>query len=121
MARALQNAAAHRDLEERLRRENYELEQEEPRHSGGRAWLKSEFVSMVSHEMRTPLTSIQEYVYLLLEGASEDLLEEQRRFLTIVNENYERLLVLITDLLDLSRMKRTAPRCRPWPLSILAR
>ena len=80
---------------------NYELEQKNLAIREARARLKSEFVSMVSHEMRTPLTSIQGYVYLLLEGASGDLLEEQRRFLTIVNENCGRLLVLITDLLDL--------------------
>ena len=59
------------------------------------------------------------YVYLLLEGASGDLLEEQRRFLAIVNENCGRLLVLITDLLDLSRMRagrlQVDPgRCRSW-------
>ncbi|HZO28461.1 MAG TPA: sensor histidine kinase [Chloroflexota bacterium] len=104
MAQALQDAAAHRDLEERLRRENFELEQKNLAIQEANR-LKSEFVSMVSHEMRTPLTSIQGYVYLLLEGTSGDLLEEQRRFLTIVNENSERLLVLITDLLDLSRME----------------
>jgi len=104
MARALQDAAAHRDLEERLRRENFQLEQQNRAIQEANR-LKSEFVSMVSHEMRTPLTSIQGYVYLLLEGASGDLLEEQRTFLTIVHENSGRLLKLITDLLDLSRME----------------
>lgn len=104
MAEALQDAAERRDLEEQLRRQNFELEQKN--HAMQEAnRLKSEFVSMVSHEMRTPLTSIQGYVYLLLEGASGELLEEQRRFLTIVHENSGRLLTLITDLLDLSQME----------------
>jgi signal transduction histidine kinase len=104
MAQALQDADARRDLEERLRRENYELEQQNRAIQEANR-LKSDFVSMVSHEMRTPLTSIQGYIYLLLEGASGDLLEEQRQFLTIVHDNSGRLLALITDLLDLSRME----------------
>ena len=104
MAQAVQESDARRELEERLRRENFQLEQQNKAIQEANR-LKSEFVSMVSHEMRTPLTSIQGYVYLLLEGASGDLLEEQRKFLTIVHENSGRLLTLITDLLDLSRME----------------
>lgn len=104
MAVALQDADARRAQEEILRRRNYELEQQNLAIQEANR-LKTEFVSMVSHEMRTPLTSIQGYVYLLLEGASGDLLEEQRQFLSIVHDNSGRLLTLITDLLDLSRME----------------
>jgi signal transduction histidine kinase len=104
MAGELQAADARRDQEEALRRQNYELEQQNKAIQEANR-LKSEFVSMVSHEMRSPLASIQGYVYLLLEGASGELLEEQRRFLTIVNDSSGRLLTLIADLLDLSRME----------------
>jgi len=65
--------------------------------------LKTEFVSMVSHELRTPLTSIQGYAELLLED--ERIAGEQRESLTLVKKNSGRLLGLINDLLDLSRME----------------
>ena len=65
--------------------------------------MKTEFVSMVSHELRTPLTSIQGYAELLLED--QRITEEQRETLTIVKKNSDRLLGLVNDLLDLSRME----------------
>ena len=104
MAEELQEAAACREQEEQLRRENDELEQQNRAIQEANR-LKSEFVAMVSHEMGTPLTSIQGYVYLLLEGESGDLLEEQRQFLTIVYDNTGQLLALIRDLLDFSRIE----------------
>ncbi|HKZ56044.1 MAG TPA: GAF domain-containing protein [Anaerolineales bacterium] len=67
--------------------------------------LKSEFVGTVSHELRTPMTSIKGYVEILLSDAAGDLNEQQRRFLEIVNENTERLTMLVNDLLDLSRIE----------------
>ncbi len=67
--------------------------------------MKTEFVSLVSHELRTPLTSIKGYVDLLLEGEVGDLAEEQREFLEIVGSNAQRLVALINDLLDISRIE----------------
>jgi len=64
--------------------------------------LKDEFVSLVSHELRTPLTSIRGYVELLL---SEELNDDQRRFLGIVDRNSERLLELVSDLLFLAQIE----------------
>lgn len=66
--------------------------------------MKTEFVSLVSHELRTPLTSIGGYVDLLIEGEVGDLTEEQREFLGIVRNNSRRLVALINDLLDVSRI-----------------
>lgn len=77
--------------------------------------LKTEFVTLVSHELQTPLTSITGYVELLLEGQVGTLAEAQREYLGIVKRNAERLVALIHDLLDISRieagkveLKRTA-------------
>ena len=66
---------------------------------------KNEFVSLVSHELRTPLTSIKGYVDLLLDGEVGDLEPEQHEFLEIVGSNAERLVGLINDLLDISRIE----------------
>ncbi|MEJ7762224.1 MAG: PAS domain S-box protein [Thermomicrobiales bacterium] len=67
--------------------------------------MKTEFVSLVSHELRTPLTSIKGYVDLLMEGEVGPLKDEQREFLSIVVSNAERLVALINDLLDISRIE----------------
>ena len=64
--------------------------------------LKDEFVSLVSHELRTPLTSIRGYVELML---AEELKDDQRRFLGIVDRNSERLLDLVSDLLFLAQIE----------------
>jgi PAS domain S-box-containing protein len=66
--------------------------------------MKSQFVSLVSHELRTPLTSIKGYVDLMLEGDAGDLKDEQQEYLTIVKNNADRLVALINDLLDVSRI-----------------
>ncbi len=67
--------------------------------------LKSEFVATVSHELRTPMTSIKGYVDILLMGAAGVLTEQQQRFLGVVQQNTERLTILVNDLLDLSRIE----------------
>lgn len=66
--------------------------------------MRQEFVANVSHELRTPLTSIKGFVETLLNGNLDDraLLE---RFLTIINGETDRMIVLINDLLDLSRIE----------------
>lgn len=66
--------------------------------------MKSEFVSTVSHEFRTPLTSISMAVDLLLEDDNVDK-EGKQELLTIIREDSERLNNLVSELLDLSKME----------------
>lgn len=66
---------------------------------------KSEFVSTVSHELRTPMTAIKGYTDLLHAGAAGSLNAEQRRFLSTIKSNTDRLTSLINDLLDISRIE----------------
>jgi signal transduction histidine kinase len=65
---------------------------------------KSEFLTMVSHEFRTPLTSIMTFTELLLDSAAGELNQEQHEYLTDVLESSQKLLHMINDLLDLSRL-----------------
>lgn len=67
--------------------------------------LRSEFVTNVSHELKTPITSIKGFTETLLDGAVEDP-EVSRHFLTIINEESDRLYRLISDILDLSRVEQ---------------
>jgi PAS domain S-box-containing protein len=61
--------------------------------------MKDQFVSLISHELRTPLTSILGYLELVLEDEEQPLTDEQRRYLTTVDRNADRLLRLVGDLL----------------------
>ncbi|MBD7917706.1 PAS domain S-box protein [Cellulomonas sp. Sa3CUA2] len=62
------------------------------------ARLKDQFVGLVSHELRTPLTSVLGYVELLLDG-TEEISDDQREYLGIIDRNARRQLRLVTDLL----------------------
>ena len=66
--------------------------------------VKSEFVSVVSHELRTPLTSIKSFAEILQDDLEELDVDSQKHFLSIINEESERLGRLINDLLDLQKM-----------------
>lgn len=67
--------------------------------------MKSNFISMVSHELKTPLTSIKGFVRLLDAGRVGPVSEKQRRYLEIVLQQTESLTKIIEDLLDLSRIE----------------
>lgn len=67
--------------------------------------LKSEFVSIVSHELRTPLTSIRGSLGLLVSGVMGEFPEKANKLLEIANNNCERLLVLINDILDIEKIE----------------
>ncbi|WP_027340657.1 ATP-binding protein [Halonatronum saccharophilum] len=67
--------------------------------------MKSEFVSTVSHEFRTPLTSMNMSASMLLEGNLGKVNEEQVELLEVIKEDCERLNNLVDDLLDLSKIE----------------
>jgi len=66
--------------------------------------LKSEFVSTVSHELRSPLTSISGALGLICNGATGTLSDEASRLCQIANKNTDRLVRLINDILDVERI-----------------
>lgn len=69
--------------------------------------MRSEFVANVSHELKTPITSIKGYVETLLEGPPEDP-AQARVFLETVGRHADRLNAIIDDLLSLSRIEQDA-------------
>ncbi len=80
--------------------------------------MKNEFVSTVSHELRTPLTSIKGYIDLILDGEAGEINEIQREFLSIVKQNSDRLVELINDMLDISRIESGRIHLKIQPLDI---
>jgi PAS domain S-box-containing protein len=67
--------------------------------------LKSEIVANVSHELRGPLASIKGYAELLLDGIDGEDRALRKRFLSVINEETDRLAAFINDMLDLSRLE----------------
>lgn len=79
--------------------------------------LRREFVSNVSHELKTPLTTIQAYTETLLDGAIHDS-DNNRKFLQRIDEQAERLHRLILDLLSLARIESAEEAYELVPVAI---
>lgn len=80
--------------------------------------MKSEFVSVVSHELRTPMTSIKTSLALVLAGAAGPLEASARELLEIAARNSDRLIALVNDLLDLSRIESGRVPLHPEPVAL---
>lgn len=80
--------------------------------------LKHEFVALISHDLRTPLTSIMGYLELILDD--DNLTEEQRGFLSVADRNADRLLRLVNDLLFVARFEAGQLDLHPTELDLAA-
>ena len=67
--------------------------------------LKSEFISIVSHELKTPLTSIKNSLDIVSSGKTGDLTEQMIKFLDMAKRNVKKLSRIINDLLDMSKIE----------------
>ena len=81
--------SANVDVTERYRRRQLEI--------------KDQFLSHVSHELRSPLTTVYQFVTILLDGLAGDLTPEQREYLEITLRSVNQLRGMIGDLLDVTR------------------
>lgn len=79
---------------------------------------RREFVANVSHELRTPLTTIKSYAEALDDGALEDP-QLAGRFVGVIQNETERMIRLVTDLLHLSRLDSKEARLRKQPTDVL--
>jgi signal transduction histidine kinase len=101
---ALDNASAYQQIEEW--NAGLELKVRERTEALERAdRLRAQFLSHVSHELRTPLTSIKGFIQNLLDGLTGPLNEKQQRYLIRMSENSDRLVRMIEDLLDRTRIE----------------
>ena len=78
---------------------------------------KTEFISIASHELRTPMTSIKGSLDLLLGGFAGEMSGETRELLVIAQSGCERLIRLINDVLDLSKIEAGRMQLRLQPIS----
>jgi K+-sensing histidine kinase KdpD len=80
--------------------------------------VKLRFLAMISHELRTPLTAIKGFATTLLATDVTWDAGEQRDFITIINEEADKLAELISQLLDLSRLQAGKLRIQPESRSL---
>lgn len=78
---------------------------------------KSEFVSFVAHELRTPMTSIRGYADMMVKGMVGEMTPQQVEFASIIRNNVERMQILVADLQDVSRIETGMMRLEMRPTS----
>ncbi|NTV62646.1 MAG: GAF domain-containing protein [Oscillochloris sp.] len=67
--------------------------------------LKTEFIGTMSHELRTPMTAIKGFTQLLAMGGLGPLNDTQREFVSTIHSNTERMIALINDVLDITKIE----------------
>lgn len=78
--------------------------------------LKTEFVSIVSHQLRTPLTGIKWTINLIKQEKSFSATKEQTERLEMIEENNQRMINLVNDLLNISRVEQGRLNIKPEAL-----
>jgi len=81
--------------------------------------MKSDFLASVTHELRSPLTSLTAYIELFLKGGAGELNEKAKKFLTIMERSNSRLSRFIDDLLDMAKIERGKMEIRKETMEIM--
>jgi len=80
---------------------------------------KSEFVSLASHQLRTPLTSIKWFLEMLLSGEVGKLNKKQKEYFREIYQNNQRMITLVSALLNVSRIELGVLTVNPEPIKII--
>ncbi len=83
------------------------------------AQLKSDFVSTVSHELKTPLTSIRMFAEMLQQGVAQGDAEKMHRYHGVIVQESQRLGLLISNLLDYAQIERGTRRYTPSSVELV--
>ncbi|UCC66483.1 MAG: response regulator [Deltaproteobacteria bacterium] len=80
--------------------------------------MKGDFIAMVSHELRSPVSAVEQNINLILEGMAGEVTEKQRHLLSRAKERSRGLLELIGDLLEISKIEAGMALQRKEPLQV---
>jgi len=80
--------------------------------------MKTEFVSIASHQLRTPLTAIRLFVEMLMNQEAGKLNAKQKLYIDNVYESTERMIHLVNDLLNVSRLEAGRLKIEPMPTQL---
>ena len=100
VALAVQNSRIYSDLEKKthnLELANFKLKQLDQ--------IKDEFISITSHELKTPMSIIKSYLWMLDSERNGELNEKQKYYISRAKNATERMINLITDMLNISRLQ----------------
>lgn len=122
MATALEHARIYENLEERISQRTSEL-QEQKSKAEQATILKDRFLSLVSHDMKTPLVGIQMMLRMLQKDTPELTAEKRNRIIDQLSRSTDTSINMINNLLDLDRLKNgvIVPRIRRVDLSQVIR
>ncbi len=81
---------------------------------------KDEFISLASHQLRTPATGVKQYLGMVLEGFVGELTDSQRSILEKANESNERQLRIVSDLLKVAQVDAGKVRLRKTEVDVTA-
>ncbi len=82
--------------------------------------LKDDFVSITSHELRTPMTAIRSYAWMALHKSDVPLSDKVEKYLIRVLLSTERLINLVNDMLNVSRIESGRIEINPEPVDLLS-
>src|SRR5580693_8204498 len=99
----IENRALPRALRHAI--ERYRMQRETELLRTNQMQFKDEFLSHVSHELRSPLSAVRQFVTILLDGLAGELNLEQGEYLEIVLRNVKQLHSMINDLLEVTRVQ----------------
>jgi signal transduction histidine kinase len=99
----IENRALPRALRHAIERQRMQIETDLIRTQ--QLQFKDEFLSHVSHELRSPLTAIYQFVTILVDGLAGELKQKQRDYLEIILRNVKQLQSMIDDLLEVTRVQ----------------
>lgn len=77
--------------------------------------MKDDFIHLASHQLRTPITTVRLYAEMLLDGHAGELQSLQREFVDVINDNTQRMVDLVTTLLNISRIEGATMMVKPEP------
>jgi len=112
----IENRALPRALRHAIERQRMRVDTEQIRKQ--QLQLKDEFLSHVSHELRSPLTAIYQFVSILADGLAGELSPEQSEYLRITLRNVRQLESMIADLLEVTRVQAGKLNIEPQGASI---